>query len=204
MTNALLIYQKPKNAEELRSCAVFQRELFELLVKENSLMWDEILFPCADSRSVTVAKSLNEPSVFGTHAIISAVDEKPLKSAAKTAADLTKCEVSFKIKVLENTPDAVEKALKTSFTGFQNEFICGDFSSLVSGNDENWKIRDTARKFLSFAETANDKTGKSFIGLLGGKAVFEKKEDSADKILKIYEQKTGTKAKIHKTRGSAK
>lgn len=72
MTDAMLICQKPTNTDELRSCALFQRKLFEILTAEYGLLWNEILFPCADSRSVTVAQKLNEPSVFGTHAVISA------------------------------------------------------------------------------------------------------------------------------------
>ncbi len=207
MTNAKLIYQKPTNEDELRSCAVFQRKLFELLTDENGLMWDEILFPCADARSVLVAQKLNEPSVFGTHAIISTVDEKTLKKAAKSAAEQSECKVPYRIRQISDEPDSIEKALHISLKGFERKLICGDFAKLVRGCDENWKIRDFARRFLSFAETANDKTGKSFIGILGGKAIFSAGEEHIEAVSKIYTSKTGhsPSAKIHKAvRGSAK
>lgn len=207
MNGTMLISQKPKNQDELRSCAVFQRKLFEILVKDHALMWDEILFPCADSRSVVVAQKLNEPSVFGSHGIISSIEEETLKAAAVSASEQTGCNIPYRIKAIGNEPDSVLKALKTPLKGFEETAVCGDFSDLVSGRDENWKIREQARKFLSFAETANDKTGKSFIGLLGGKAIFCGKEENIEKISKIYESKTGVqaKAKIHKAvRRSAK
>ncbi len=207
MNGAMLISQKPKNQDELRSCAVFQRKLFEILVKDHALMWDEILFPCADSRSVVVAQKLNEPSVFGSHGIISNVEVKALKRAIDAAAEQTGCSLLCTIRTIGDEPDSVLKALKIPLKGFEETAVCGDFSDLVSGRDENWKIREQARKFLSFAETANDKTGKSFIGLLGGKAIFCGNEENIEKISKIYESKTGVqaKAKIHKAvRRSAK
>ncbi len=196
MTDAKLIYQKPKNEEELRSCAIFQRKLFEILVKDCGLMWDEILFPCADSRSVTVAQSLGETSVFGSHAIISISDGWKLEAAAKSAAEQTGCSVAYRIKELDGEPDAIEKALKISLSGFEGLLICGDFSSLAKGSDENWKIRDISRKFLSFIETANDRAGKSFAGILGGRAVFSAGEERSERISALYESKTGTKSKI--------
>ncbi len=200
MTNAMLIYQKPTSEKELRACAVFQRKLFELLVTEHDLMWDEILFPCADARSVIAAQRLGEPSVFGTHAIISNAGEEAIKKAAQKAAEQTECSTAYKIKKLIDEPDAVKKALAVSAKGFEGLLICADFASLVSGCDENWKIRDISRKFLSFAETANDKTGKGLAGLLGGKAVFAAGEEQTEIISKIYTQKTGSnaKAKIRK------
>lgn len=207
MNGAKLIYQKPKNSEELRSCALFQRKLFEVLINKYDLMWDEILFPCADSRSVVVAQKLDELSVFGTHAIISGIDENDLSSAAKAAAGLTGCKLAYSIKKISGDPDSIKKALRAPLNDFEGMLICGDFSELVSGCDENWKIRDQARKFLSFTETANDKTDKSFSGLIGGKAVFCGNEENIEKISKIYEAKTGVqaKAKIHKAvRRSAK
>lgn len=202
MTNAMLICQKPANADQLRLCALFQRRLFELLVTEHNLMWDEILFPCADSRSVTVAEKLNENAVFGTHAIISNADKDIIAAAAEKAAVLTECSIPYKISELKSEPEAIKKALRISAKGFEEYTAAGDFSSVSGGCDENWKIRDNARKFLSFVETAGDRTGKSFVGILGGKAVFEHRAD-IEIISKIYESKTGTKIKIHKVGRSA-
>lgn len=196
MTDAMLIFQNPTTAQELRSCALFQRKLFELLVTENGLMWDEILFPCADARSVLVSQSLGEQSVFGSHAIIRCTEETALKNTAKKAAELTSCQIPFRFKKLESKPDSIKKAISIFAKGFENLLICADFALLVSGCDENWKIRDASRKFLSFAETANDKTGRSLVGILGGKAVFETAEENSQIISKIYTQKTGSTAKI--------
>ncbi len=196
MTDAILIYQKPTTAQELRSCALFQRKLFEILTAENSMMWDEILFPCADARSVLVSQNIGEQSVFGSHAIVKCTDRAVLENAAEKAAEITACQIPFKVKKIESKPDSIKKALAVSAKGFENLLICADFAQLVSGCDENWKIRDTSRKYLSFAETANDKTGRSLVGILGGKAVFETDEENSQIISKIYTQKTGTEAKI--------
>lgn len=203
MTDAMLICQKPTNTDELRSCALFQRKLFEILTAEYGLLWNEILFPCADSRSVTVAQKLNEPSVFGTHAVISASEEL-LGRAAQSAALLTGCTVPYSIKPLKNKPDALQRALRASAKGFENLLVCGNFGEIVGGCDENFKVRDSARKFLSFAETANDKIGRSLVGILGGKAVFDTSAENAEKIAKIYEAKTGSKMKLYKSGGAAK
>ncbi len=196
MTDVKLIFQKPTNAEELRSCALFQRKLFEILTKDHGLMWDEILFPCADARSVLAAQNLGEPSVFGTHAIICHKEKEVIDNAAKKAAKETQCHIKYRIKSMDSEPNSIKKALHLPVKGFEGMLVCADFSQLVSGCDENWRIRDCSRKFLSFAETANDKAGKSLVGILGGKAVFDAKAELAETISRIYTSKTGCMTKV--------
>ncbi len=202
MTYVTLLYQRAETEEELRSCAVFQRKLFEAMVTEYGMMWDDILFPCADARSVVVAQSLSEPSVFGTHALINSQDISEIRSIADKVTKETGCTVQPHVKLIPLEPESIKKAFRVTpkeRKGAEGRLVCGDFAQMILSVGDTWKIRDAARKFLSYVETVSDKSGKSIIGLIGGIAVFDTDESKASLASNIYAQKTGfpAKAKIY-------
>lgn len=184
MDNTLwVIEQSAANIEELKECALFQRNMLKFLMSTYSITYSQILFPYADERNLFTASELGEKPIFGTHAIVSGMEKEWLEAAASGKA---------KIRRIKRSRSALESALRAS--PFGGVMLCGSFSELPA-DCADWQIRDAARKFASFADIVETKTKGGAAGILGGRLVLCCDDDFKSKANELYIQKTGGKAK---------
>ena len=178
-------------AENISRCSAYSARFFSVLVKDQQITYNQILYPYADALSLSGRTGTESTRVFGTHILLRNVD------SSRASAVLAECLPSEARWELEELPVSDGAAMSQDIAAFlQTSADCelpfvGEFSAMLGGFVTHWRIRECARVFASFTEMSYRRAKGELIGLHGGRLLLTPECDCPEALAGIFTQKTG-------------
>lgn len=183
--------------QHIEICSVISRSVFQYLIDNCPVTFNQILYPYADMLSLSYQRGTESTKIFGTHMILRGIEEDFVASAlfhgleAVTDNDWQP-DVTVHHFWLNDGCAAAEEIAAFLECGCDVPTV-GDFAKMLSGFVAHWRIREAAKVFASFSEMSYRVSKGAVCGLAGGRLAlrWDIEPHIIEKLNNICFQKTG-------------
>ena len=180
-------------AEVIKECSCLSAAYLRYLTETRAAVYNQILYPYADTLSLSGMPGAESTRIFGTHMLLRGIGAAEAEAAAAEVLPSEAPPREYRAFTL--TDGAAKSADIAAFLreGAESGLpSVGDFSEMLGGYVTHWRIRECARVYASFSEMAYRRAKGEIIGLCGGRLILTPECDCREALSSILTQKTGT------------